>query len=454
MTSVFSTVNLYLAKRAAAAALIVTVALTVPVVLTILFLNLPKAAFFTGLMWSMLHGTALTVLYHTIPVLVAVGIIWAYDQLLADRALTTLYAAGVSPVSLRMPALVVALAATVVGYAVSGHFAPRAAQHVHKALYSMRHDLNPDLVRIGRFNRLGDRVPVVYFSKRLDKNRLANAFIVYRPNRNEERVYVARQAVFSRAANARAILLVDGSVQVFRRDRDKAQVVSFKRLGLPGDVVGQPSSGPPRKFFDEFSTPALLASFRGVWSDPDRAARWSMQAFKRFTIPLLALFHTFLGLILLARWADATGRSRIAALGACGVIVVFHFVIAVMSEQVARLGAWFIWPILAIIAVEAGMAIAVGRGYLESMAAALRPILPTAPTRRMPAGILTNPLAQIAPLLRNEARQAFASLIVAPGRLATRRHRPLRSGMPCDVSPASSHLHPSEPGRPGKINPS
>ena len=68
---------LYLARRVFITAIVVQVALTIPVVLTALFHQLPPAALRGGLVWPAFVGTMPTVSYIALPMAIGVAAAFA-----------------------------------------------------------------------------------------------------------------------------------------------------------------------------------------------------------------------------------------------------------------------------------------------------------------------------------------------------------------------------------------
>ena len=146
-------INRRLAKQLLFASFVATAVFSGPVILISLFSNLPSEAVFTTLAWPVLAAVTPMILYHTLPLFVAAAIVWCYANFLSDGTLVTMYLAGLSHLSVRVPALAVATAAMVIGYVMSCWVAPLTAGHLHGVGHSLRHGLNPDLLRIGQFNR-------------------------------------------------------------------------------------------------------------------------------------------------------------------------------------------------------------------------------------------------------------------------------------------------------------
>jgi lipopolysaccharide export LptBFGC system permease protein LptF len=346
-------VDRWMAKEMAFASLIITLVMSGPVILISLFTNLPGDAIYTELVWPSLASIAPMILYHTLPMLVAVAIIWCYGRYYSDGTLVTLHLTGRSILSVRAPGLVVAVGATLLGYVITNLVVPRTSGYWHDVMYGIRHKMNPALLKAGKYNELNRKDVVIFFRQRLD-NEFTDVFLVKKTIEGEEKAYVARRAVLKRGAAENGLVLLDGSLQIFAPGKE-IQSVNFDYVTLPltdfEDVT--------RRYtvVDELDTARFLRERKNAFQDPDpaEARNWMREAVQRFAIPGLALPHTWLGLELLAIRGVVTNRKREPIALICAAIALLHFVVVVLAEQVGINVHW-IWLLAAAIAAELALA--------------------------------------------------------------------------------------------------
>jgi lipopolysaccharide export LptBFGC system permease protein LptF len=273
--------------------------------------------------------------------------------------LVALYAAGRSTFEARKPALAVALAATAIGYGLSCLVAPSSSRHIHDVLYSLRHDINPELLRAGVFNQVGtgNDPQVVYFDHRASDTELDNVFIREVNAANEERVYVARKAVFKRDADTKWVALLDGSAQIFKRDTREMRTFAFDQLVWPGSRSGDIIQQRKKIYSDEIGTLEFLSLYGRTQDDPHWARRWAQEATKRFGIPALTLIHTLLGLELLALLGVTTDRRRQPVVLICALLFTIHAAMVMGSEQIWRFDPALAWGIVAMMLAELALAL-------------------------------------------------------------------------------------------------
>jgi lipopolysaccharide export LptBFGC system permease protein LptF len=401
------TLDQYLVKQLALATLIATVVFSGPVILISLFSHLPGEDFFTELLWPSLSSIAPMILYQILPVLVAGAIVCCYGRFSSEGVLVTLHLAGQSIFRVRAPALFVATSATVVGYAMSCLIAPLTAGHLHDVLHFVRHDINPAMLRAGQLNDVDGGRVTIYFKNFLNKNEISTVFIREVGAENEEKVYVARRAVFERNAEQNGIVLFDGSIQEFKPSKGEVTTANFDRLSRPLITFGATNSKRPYIIVDELSTPSLLRERVNAFNDLVEARSWTREAVKRFGIPVLTIVHTLLGLEFLALWGIMTDRRRQPVLLACGIIASIHFMVVIAAEQIGLDLRWA-WAVPAIVAAELAAAVALMTIRPQEIAWPLRSIAPRA------YGLLE----QVRGALRSALSGDYIGAVVGPGVLA------------------------------------
>ena len=108
--------SVYLGKRVLLTALVVQIALTIPVVLSALFHQLPPAALRGGLLGPALVGTLPTVTYIALPISVGVAAALEFSRMSSEGMVAVLYSLRLSAWSIARPAIICALGATALGY--------------------------------------------------------------------------------------------------------------------------------------------------------------------------------------------------------------------------------------------------------------------------------------------------------------------------------------------------
>jgi lipopolysaccharide export system permease protein len=354
------------------ASVVATVVFSGPVILISVSTQLPSEAVLSRLVWPAFASIAPMILYHSMPLLVPLAIIWCYANFSSDGTLVTMHMAGLSNLSVRAPATAVAIVAMTLAYAFSCWVAPRAAGNLQDVMMSLHHDLNPELLRTGRFNTIDGGRQVIFFRSWLDDNAVADVFIREHADTAEERIYQAKQAVFvrDRDKEQRWLVLLDGTVQAFTGDKTSLRVTAFDRLVLPMTEFVYGRSTHPYTLVEEMGPLAFLQGREHAFENPVEGRNWTREAVKRFGIPALALIHMLLGLELLAAWGTMSGRQSDPVGLICALLGFLHLTFVVMAEQTS---VALPWAGAFAAAVVAELAIAIAFMTLRSMRATLTP---------------------------------------------------------------------------------
>ncbi|MEZ5840198.1 MAG: LptF/LptG family permease [Hyphomicrobiales bacterium] len=375
------TVDRYMTRRLALAALLATVGLSGPIILISLMTHVPLISVSASLLWPALYGISCMILFHTMPILVAGTIIWVYGQFLAEGVLVTLYMAGRSTLAVKLPAILIGLMAVAAGYVLSLHFAPDSAKYVHDVLFALRRDMNPDLLQAGKFNQFGRDGQVIFFQEKVGHDQITKVFIRQvetdgEPEPLQEKVYTADHAIFGGGHGDRWVALLDGSVVIARRGAKQIRKVDFNQLKWR-PVAALEQMGRGYNFYDELATPEFLSARAAAFETGKGAREWAKEAVKRFALPLLAIAHTLLGLELLTLFGLMTDRHGYFAAFLCGAVLTIHLAIVLVTEVIGKVDANFAFVALALIGAEIGLAATLmlggGRRFVQDLAWRLSP---------------------------------------------------------------------------------
>ncbi len=285
-----------------------------------------------------LLGLAPTIFYITLPVVVGIANTWAYSELSTEGTLTILYTAGLSVLNVRLPAFIVAVMASVLGYLVSCEISPRGATQLENVIYLIENDLSPSLIEPQRFYTLNNGRRVIQYQERLNKNWIKGVFMRDLDSNNEEEVIFADDAIFERRADESWIILRNGYIQ-YRKAGTDGDTVAFTQITRPTGLAGE--NFPKRKWtgFFELGLRDFLDQYPKAQKDPRQASQWASEALERFGIPILALAHTMLGLALVNLYRGNTARSGkfAAAMIVCGILFV-HFMVVLAAEFASSQG--------------------------------------------------------------------------------------------------------------------
>lgn len=340
--------SIYLGKRIVLTALAVQIALTIPVVLSALFHNLPPAALRGGLVWPALIGVLPTVSFIALPMAIGVAVALEFSRMVSDGMIAVLYSLKLSVWSIAKPAILAAVGATALGYAISLWIAPTYVGTMHDVLNVIRHALNHRMLEPGKFYTFEGGTRTIYFERWDTPDIARNVFIrQYSDEKKTEETITAASAEFRRNEESVVMILSRGAIQSRPDSGDRVRVTNFDEYAISLPMQG--TKGLPQRSWQgtfEFSTPQLLKVYSFIGVTPQFRAEWISEAVKRFVIPLLSLGHALLGIGLVLNVGSATGRRSMAASAIIAVLPAIHVGVLIAAETLIR-----VQPALAFVVV-------------------------------------------------------------------------------------------------------
>ena len=326
----------YMVRRLCFASFMAIIGCCGPVTFVSVFSHLRSAAFYSELLLPTLYGLLPMILYNIMPLAVAAAITWCYGNYYREYTLAIMQAAGISLLSIRAPAIFVALGATAIGYSLSCFVAPNGARYVQDVLNVLQHAPNPSLLEPRTFYSLDNGRRLIYFHERLSKNHVTNVFLKEVSDSGEEYAFSAREAFFDRQQHESLIILLDGQMQVYTPTDKEVQTFDFKRTVRQTGLSG--TAFPKRDWIGEFELGPLEFFNVTAEEDPAAARRWTSEAVKRFGTPLLALVHTIFGLGLLTILGDPIDRRRHMVPIIYCILLPVQLLFVIGAENVAQYG--------------------------------------------------------------------------------------------------------------------
>lgn len=349
--------SIYLGKRVLLGAFVVQIALTIPVVLSALFHQLPPAAMRGGLVGPALIGTLPTVTYIALPMAFGVAAALEFSRMASEGMIAVLYSLRLSAWAIARPAIVCALGATAFGYLCSCWLAPHYVGTMHDVLNVISHSLNHRMMEPGQFYTFEEGKRTVYFERWDTPDIAANVFIrQYSAEKKSEETITASKAEFRRNDSNVVMVLSRGQIQSRPDSGAHVRVSDFDEYAISLPMQGAKGLPPrPWKGVFELSMFDFIGYLKFAVYDPRIFAEWTSEAVKRFAIPLLALAHTLLGIGLVLNVASATGRRSVAASAVIAVLPAVHIGILVAAEALIRIHPAFAILVAGLVAAEIGV---------------------------------------------------------------------------------------------------
>jgi lipopolysaccharide export system permease protein len=227
-----------------------------------------------------------------LPITTYIVIQFIYQRLATDRELTVMRAAGLSPLALARPALIVALLTTILGYALSLWIVPSTLSDFRQFQWEIRNRLAAFLLQDGVFTPLSDKLTVYIRSR--DKDGTLRGILVddARDPTSHATILAERGRLVDGPTGPRVVLL-DGSRQQIDHTTGRLNVLTFSQNEVDlADATKDEGDRPAD--MSEVSLGALLDPHPLL--DRDRS-KWVAEGYKRLTAPLTTMSYAMVGLL-------------------------------------------------------------------------------------------------------------------------------------------------------------
>ena len=185
-----------------------------------------------------------------LPVAVAAGIIFVYNRLTVDREITVMRSAGLGPMRMATPALILGLTVLALSYTLTLVVWPLADREFRELRFLVETEYANAALREGEFTELDDNT-TLYFRERSASGRI-HQIIVYDASNPEEAVtLVASSGLFVRTESGPRVLMWDGNRQV-RLPSGQVDFLHFDEYIIDLHLISEdnrPNWTPPRSRF-------------------------------------------------------------------------------------------------------------------------------------------------------------------------------------------------------------
>jgi lipopolysaccharide export system permease protein len=219
-----------------------------------------------------------------LPIGVFIAVLFTFSRLITESELVVMRAAGLSPLALAKPVLILAAIAFAVLMGLSAYVLPVTNQAFRDLQFEIRNRFVSSLIQEGTFTTVSDKLTLYI------RNRDANGDVVgllINDSRDPQRpvTILAERAAFADSPTGPRIVMVNGNRQQFDPQTRKLSILTFARYTLDLDTlqdapVAQLRLAQERFLPDLFFPPKEL--------DPFLRHSFIMEAHQRMLIPLSA----------------------------------------------------------------------------------------------------------------------------------------------------------------------
>jgi lipopolysaccharide export system permease protein len=291
--------NLYLVRQIVTAMIFIVVSLTCVIWLSqslrfvdlIVNRGLPIHTFVY--LTVMLMPTWLSIV---LPIASFASVLFVYNKMTADREMVVMAAAGLSPLRLAQPALLVAVGTTALCFLMTAYLMPMSYRGFKELQWQIRHNFENLILREGEFRTLGDDL-TVYVRTREDAGTLLGIVVHDQRNKAKPVTLVAERGALVSTPKGPRVVMANGSRQERDVQTGRVNILYFDRYTID---LGGADEQEQRNYRDanELFIHELLDPTEAV-ATGGNAAELIAEGHQRLTSPLLALTLTAIGLAVL-----------------------------------------------------------------------------------------------------------------------------------------------------------
>ncbi|MBI1272609.1 MAG: LPS export ABC transporter permease LptF [Alphaproteobacteria bacterium] len=282
----------YMIRQLAIASIFITLAATVVLLFAMSFRLLSlviESAATLGIFMNLMALTIPTFLSLVLPIAVAIATVFVYHKLSVDSEIVVMRAAGISPLRLAAPALIVGGGVTVLCFIVTLALSPWANSELVKLQYEVRNNYSVLLIRAGTFNDIAPGL--TFYTRGRDKDGRLEGILIHDTRKDDVTVTIMAKngTIVSEDGKEPKIVVFDGVRQEFNRADNTLNQLDFQnytfdlRLLASGSYSRVPD---PR----EIPVHGLIEQYHEYKNlDYAYSRRFLAEIFQRFATPLLAV---------------------------------------------------------------------------------------------------------------------------------------------------------------------
>ncbi len=326
-------VTRYIAKQIVVVVLFVTLALTVAVWLSqslrfvdmIINHGLPLglSLYFLALMMPSLLAVIL-------PVSLFIAVMFVYHKLIVDSELVVLRAAGLSPVAIARPAMILASIVTLIGFSLTLYFLPASFRAFKDLQYTIRNSYAQVVLQEGVFTDIADGL--TFFARERDADGGLRGVLVYDSRVAGKPVtYTAAVGAIVTGDAGPRLIMQDGTYQQAQKDDGEVSVLYFDRAVVELSELA-PSTDPRSRDAKELYLEELF--FPTDVHNQERRDRLRVEGHQRLITPLYCFAFAVVGLAFLLS-GDFQRRGQIGRIASAILAVVLLQVLSLGMQNLA-----------------------------------------------------------------------------------------------------------------------
>ncbi len=266
-----------------------------------------------------------------LPITCFIVVLFIYTRLNGDREITAMRASGLSDLALARPALALALAATLAGYALNLVLVPASLGSFRSYQYEIRNQIAAFLLEPGVFTPVADHI-TVYVQSRGANDSLGGILIEDGRDPAAPATILATSGQLLLSPQGPVVVLENGSREQIDPKTGRLDVLTFQRNVLS---LAQPAKAALPDMVDSAEAGLAALMHPPASLSPGEQGKWLVEAQRRLTAPLSTLSFTLIGLLAALRGVFRRNGGLLRPVGA----VVAVTLLVALSLGVGNLAA-------------------------------------------------------------------------------------------------------------------
>ncbi|HET8997552.1 MAG TPA: LPS export ABC transporter permease LptF [Acetobacteraceae bacterium] len=241
---------------------------------------------------------------------------FVYQRLAGDRELTVMRAAGLSPLTLARPALVLATLAVIACYVLNLWIVPLSFTAFRNYQWEIRNRVAAYLLQDGVFTPITNNL-TIYIRSREPDGTLHGILVDDSRDKSAPATVLAETGRLIQGPNGPRVLLLNGSREVIDQQTGRLDLLTFKQNEI--DLSDQTHNKAARTA--DMSEVSLYTLLHPHPANPADAPRWIAEAYKRLSSPLTAMSYALIALLSVLTGTFRRLGSFVRPLVAIGAVV-------------------------------------------------------------------------------------------------------------------------------------
>jgi len=268
-----------------------------------------------------------------LPIALFTVVVFIYSKLISDRELLIMRGAGLNQLALAKPALILAMIVVFIGYALNFYLLPESYRKFRELQWNIRNNYSHILLQEGTFNTVAKDI-TVYIRKRTSDGQLHGIMVNDQRNKAAPVTLIAERGALVEGKGSNRVVMFKGSRQSLDPKTKQMSILYFDRY------VFNMGGGKPVK--DVRYREAREKSMSELFNldkknmNPNDVGKFTIEAHKRITSPIMALGFTLVALAFLISGGFSRRAQNRRNIAAVTVVVVLQGVALGLQNSAAR----------------------------------------------------------------------------------------------------------------------